>query len=168
VQQENAIRELINQEANVVSVLRLLCLYSLVAGGFKAKQYEDFQREFLQTYGYDYLPALIHLADLSLIGKGTGTKAPFAVCRKPLRLIVDNVDESRPEDISYVYSRYAPVSVRLVQHAIGLGATSGGLPGGWLVWVLGRETDISEEGGGIIARCAKCSSRSDFRGSSEA
>lgn len=130
IQQEAAIRELVNQEASPVSVLRLLCLYCLVAGGIKPKQSEDLQRDFLQTYGYGYLPTLVHLADLSLLFKSSGTKAPFAVCRRPLRLVVDDVDESAPEDISYVYSGYAPVSVRLVQHAVGLGATSGGLVGG--------------------------------------
>jgi hypothetical protein len=35
--------------------------------------------------------------------------------RKPLRLIVDDTDDSRPNDISYVYSGYAPLSIRLVQ-----------------------------------------------------
>lgn len=35
-----------------------------------------------------------------------------------LRLIVDDVDEFHPNDISYVYSGYAPLSVRLVQCAL--------------------------------------------------
>lgn len=32
-----------------------------------------------------------------------------------MSLIVDDVDELNPQDISYVYSGYAPLSVRLVQ-----------------------------------------------------
>jgi hypothetical protein len=32
-----------------------------------------------------------------------------------LRLIVDEVDEQKPDDIAYVYSGYAPLSIRLVQ-----------------------------------------------------
>lgn len=35
-----------------------------------------------------------------------------------LRLIVDDVDELHPNDISYVYSGYAPLSIRLVQCAM--------------------------------------------------
>lgn len=128
--QENRIRDLINQEANPTAVLRLICLYSLVSGGFKPKIYEEIQREFLQTYGFEYLPTFVHLTDLNLFYRTTGTKSPFAQCRRPLKLVVDDVDESAPEDISYVYSGYAPVSVRLVQHALGLGASSGGLTGG--------------------------------------
>lgn len=128
--QENNIRELINQEANPNSILRLLCLYSLVAGGIKPKIFEDIQREFLQTYGFEYLPTFVHVTDLNLFFRATGSKSPFAQCRRPLKLVVDDVDESAPEDISYVYSGYAPVSVRLVQHALGLGASSGGFVGG--------------------------------------
>lgn len=128
--QENNIRELINQEANPTTILRLLCLYCLIAGGMKPKVYEESQREFLQTYGYEYLPTFIHLNELNLFFRTSGTKSPFAQCRRPLKLVVDDVDESAPEDISYVYSGYAPVSVRLAQHALGLGTSSGGLVGG--------------------------------------
>ena len=34
-----------------------------------------------------------------------------------MKLIVDDVDEHNPNDISYVYSGYAPISVRLIQCA---------------------------------------------------
>lgn len=43
-----------------------------------------------------------------------------------LRLIVDDVDEFHPNDISYVYSGYAPLSVRLVQCALQKLAAGGG------------------------------------------
>ena len=128
--QETAIRELINQAADLSSILRLLCLYSLISGGIKPKALEEFKREILQTYGYQYLPLLISLADLNLLSRFTGTKSAFTNARKPLKLVVDEVDEGQPEDISYVYSGYAPISVRMVQHAIGLGNSSGGMVGG--------------------------------------
>jgi len=133
-QQETAIRHLIDQEASFQLVLRLLCLYSLVTGGLKPKVLEEFKREILQTYGYEYLPLLVSLADLNILTRAgtSSTKSAFAQVRKPLRLIVDDVDESNPEDAAYVYSGYAPVSVRLVQHALGLGTTSGGSGGGVL------------------------------------
>lgn len=58
---------------------------------------------------------------LGLLTKRT-TSAPsrsaFASSRRSLRLIVDDVDEIHPNDISYVYSGYAPMSVRLVQCAM--------------------------------------------------
>ena len=45
----------------------------------------------------------------------TGTKTNYTYLRKQLRLIVDEVNEQDPNDIAYVYSGYAPLSVRLVQ-----------------------------------------------------
>lgn len=46
------------------------------------------------------------------------SRSTFAQCRRMLRLIVDDVDEMHPNDISYVYSGYAPLSIRLVQCAM--------------------------------------------------
>jgi hypothetical protein len=47
--QENAIRDLINQEAPMRTILRLLCLYSIVTGGLKPKVLEEFKRDILQV-----------------------------------------------------------------------------------------------------------------------
>jgi hypothetical protein len=47
--QENTIRELINQEAPIRTVLRLLCLYSIVSNGIKPKVLEEFKRDVLQV-----------------------------------------------------------------------------------------------------------------------
>ncbi|GAA5991999.1 hypothetical protein JCM5350_001874 [Sporobolomyces pararoseus] len=132
--QEASIRELINQEAPLLTVLRLLCLYSLISGGLKPKLLEEFKREVLQTYGHSHLPLLLFLSQLSLFSRPASTtssssssskKPPFMLVRKPLRLIVDDIDESEPVDISYVYSGYAPLSVRLVQCALGGGVGIG-------------------------------------------
>ncbi|KWU44122.1 putative ATP binding protein [Rhodotorula sp. JG-1b] len=133
--QENSIRELINLEAPLRTVLRLLCMYSLVTGGIKQKVLEEFKRDVLQTYGFDYLPLLIALEQLHVLVRAPPTsrstpKPAFAQCRKPLRLIVDDVDEQNPQDPSYVFSGYAPLSVRLVQTALApAGATTNGLGG---------------------------------------
>ncbi|GAA5892892.1 hypothetical protein JCM8208_004118 [Rhodotorula glutinis] len=134
VTQENSIRDLINQEAPLKTVLRLLCLYSIVSGGIKQKTLEEFKRDVLQTYGFDHLPLLLSLERLSLlmrppVAASRSAKPPFALARKPLRLIVDDVDESNPSDISYVFSGYAPLGVRLVQCALGGGADAASAAG---------------------------------------
>ena len=41
----------------------------------------------------------------------------FNQLRKGLRLVVEDTDEAKPTDISYVHSGYAPLSIRLVQCA---------------------------------------------------
>ena len=46
--------------------------------------------------------------------KISGPKS-YATIRKSLGLVVDDVHEQNPNDIAYVYSGYAPLSVRLAQ-----------------------------------------------------
>ncbi|KAJ3126525.1 hypothetical protein HK098_007425 [Nowakowskiella sp. JEL0407] len=109
------IEELINKQAPLMHVLRLLCLHSLVNGGFKPKQFDFFRRELIQTYGYTHILTLQNLFKTGLLRRQETARNPYAQIRKPLRLIVDEVNEHQPNDISYVYSGYAPISVRLVQ-----------------------------------------------------
>lgn len=85
---------------------------------------------FAQAYGYEYLPLLLSLSAPSLavllpnpLPPSTpsivaGLKFPFIQLRKSLRLLIDDNPEALDEienDISFVYSGYAPISVRLVQ-----------------------------------------------------
>ncbi|SPO25351.1 probable vacuolar sorting protein (hbrA) [Ustilago trichophora] len=156
--QYQAIEDMVNEERDLVGVLRLLCLTSVVglgspSGGIKAKNLEFVKREILQTYGYQHLALLLALQKVglltraaaqtsgggstggllsSVVGGGSssssntgstgeeanaeeGGKGGFASVRKSLRLINDDVDERAPVDVSYVYSGYAPLSIRLVQ-----------------------------------------------------
>src|SRR5271169_6081899 len=50
-----------------------------------------------------------------LFTRSSTMKSVYSSLRKALRLIVDEVDEQKPDDIAYVYSGYAPLSIRLVQ-----------------------------------------------------
>jgi len=111
------IEESINKQDDLLKVLRLLCLYSLTNEGIKPKTHEFFKREIVQTYGYEYLAALNNLEKLGLFNKQSVRTPPFATLRKALNLVVQDINEQNPTDISYVYSGYAPLSVRLVQWA---------------------------------------------------
>jgi hypothetical protein len=143
--QITAVEDLIAQGAEMHVVIRLLCLASITAGGIKGKTLENIKKEVLQVgcflpcshdalmtaqaYGYSYLPLLLSLASPPLAillpnplpssapAAVAGAKYPYTSLRKSLRLLIDG-NESLDElenDISYVYSGYAPVSVRLVQ-----------------------------------------------------
>ncbi|RDX51187.1 Sec1-like protein [Lentinus brumalis] len=127
--QITAIEDMIAQGADMRVVVRLLCLASVVLGGVKAKSLENIKRELLQTYGYNYLPLLLSLSSppLSVLLPNplppntppsvAESKYPYANLRKSLRLLIEDPDplEELENDISYVYSGYAPISVRLVQ-----------------------------------------------------
>ncbi|KAG0124181.1 Sec1-like protein [Tuber indicum] len=122
--QHDAIEELIARNAPLESVLRLLCVESLVGQGLKPKDLDNFKREILQGYGYQHVLTLAALEKLQLLQSrtsitfSTSTRTNYATLRKSLKLIVDEVNEQNPDDIAYVYSGYAPLSVRLVQCVI--------------------------------------------------
>ncbi|TQV99669.1 vacuolar sorting protein [Cordyceps javanica] len=129
--QLDGIEELIAREAPIRETLRLLCVYSCISGGIKPKDFDQFKRLILQGYGYQHMLTLNNLEKLQLFlsrssplagmipmtaNTGTtGTKTNYTYLRKQLRLIVDEVKEDDPNDIAYVYSGYAPLSIRLVQ-----------------------------------------------------
>ncbi|KAG9304488.1 hypothetical protein G9A89_020052 [Geosiphon pyriformis] len=115
ITQNDYIEEMIDRQLPLVQVLRLLCLQSLVNGGLRQKSFEFFKKEILQTYGFEHLQSLLNLERLNLFIKQVSTRNSYPSIRKALRLIVDEVDEQNPQDIAYVYSGYAPLSVRLVQ-----------------------------------------------------
>ncbi len=129
--QHEAIEELISRDAPLTEVLRVLCLESCISGGIKQSHLEHFKKMILQAYGYQHLLTLDALEKLQLLlsrsspmaamipmsgaGAVAGAKTNYTYLRKALRLIVDEVNEHDPNDIAYVYSGYAPLSVRLVQ-----------------------------------------------------
>ncbi|KIW92043.1 uncharacterized protein Z519_07025 [Cladophialophora bantiana CBS 173.52] len=133
IYQHDTIEELIARDTPLSTILRLLCLESTIAGGLRPKDLESFRRQILHAYGFQHLLTLDKLQTMELLqprssssalllpvgGAGApserGTKTNYGYLRKELRLIIDEYNEQDPEDIAYVYSGYAPLSIRLVQ-----------------------------------------------------
>ena len=103
-------------------LLRLLCLQSLCSGGLKAGRYDTFRAQVVQTYGYEFLFVLNDLEKVGLIRRREtlwmDSAGSFNSLRKSLILINAEVDTVEPDDVSYVSSGYAPLTVRLVQSAV--------------------------------------------------
>ncbi|KAG8765444.1 hypothetical protein FRC12_007489, partial [Ceratobasidium sp. 428] len=79
------------------------------------------------AYGYNLLPLLLALENLSLLNPPPTKPAvpfPYPSLRKSLRLLTDS-PEDNPTDISFTYSGYAPLSCRLVQAVVQKGAVLG-------------------------------------------
>ncbi|KAK9458925.1 Sec1-like protein [Lipomyces oligophaga] len=118
------IEELMARGVSLDHILRLLAIESLTSGGIKDKEYAQFKRLVYTQYGFEHLLTFSALAKLDLIysrSSKTSKNAQnfqFSNLRKALRLIVDDVNEQKPDDIAYVYSGYAPLSIRLVQYII--------------------------------------------------
>ena len=127
--QHEAIEELIARDVPLKDVLRLLCLESCMSGGLRPRDYENFKKHIVQAYGYQHILTLDALEKMELLqprssgtslllpttGTQTGSKTNYSYLRKNLRLVIEEVSEKEPNDVSYVYSGFAPLSIRLVQ-----------------------------------------------------
>ncbi|KAG7370240.1 Sec1 family protein [Nitzschia inconspicua] len=117
------LEELVFSSYPPYQLLRLLCLQSLTSGGIKANRYDAFRQYIVQVYGYQFLPVLHDLEKLGWIKRKDtlfldSARSPFQSIRRNLILIHAEVDTVEPDDVSYVSSGYAPLSVRLVQSAM--------------------------------------------------
>lgn len=127
--QHESIEELIARDVPLKTILRLLCLESCMSGGLRPKDLENFKKQILQAYGYQHLLTFTALEKMELLqprssattmlipstGAQAGIKTNYGYLRKNLRLVIEEVSEKEPTDISYVYSGFAPLSIRLVQ-----------------------------------------------------
>jgi hypothetical protein len=125
--QHDNIEELIARDVALPTILRLLCIESTFGNGLRSRDYENFKRAVIQGYGHQHLLTLHNLEKMGLFelrgGGGLvgatagplGKTTNYTAVRRNLHLIVDEVNESEPDDIAYAFSGYAPLSVRLVQ-----------------------------------------------------
>ncbi|KAF4215571.1 hypothetical protein CNMCM5878_007927 [Aspergillus fumigatiaffinis] len=127
--QHDAIEELIARDVPLKTVLRLLCLESCMSGGLRSRDLENFKKQIVHAYGHQHILTFSALEKMELLqprssaatmliptaGAQPGTKTNYNYLRKNLRLLVEEVSEKDPNDIAYVYSGFAPLSIRLVQ-----------------------------------------------------
>ncbi|KAG9330157.1 hypothetical protein JZ751_027059 [Albula glossodonta] len=109
------IEDCISQKDPLIKILRLVCMQSVCNNGLKQKVLDHYKREILQTYGYEHILTLGNLEKTGLLKPQTNTRNSFPTIRKTLKLWMEDANEQNPNDISYVYSGYAPLSVRLTQ-----------------------------------------------------
>ncbi|KHG27784.1 Vacuolar sorting-associated protein 33 -like protein [Gossypium arboreum] len=74
-------------------------------------------RELLHSYGFEHMATLNNLEKAGLLKKQE-SKSNWLTVKRALQLVVEDTDTANPNDIAYVFSGYAPLSIRLVQHAV--------------------------------------------------
>lgn len=96
-------------------ILKLICMQSFTSSGLKQKVLEYYKREIIQTYGFQHILTLMNLEQAGLLkcSQNTFTRH-YQTLRKMMRLTVEDASELAPEDINFVHSIYAPLSVRLI------------------------------------------------------
>uniref|UniRef100_A0A8C6V4V0 VPS33A core subunit of CORVET and HOPS complexes n=1 Tax=Neogobius melanostomus TaxID=47308 RepID=A0A8C6V4V0_9GOBI len=108
-------RYCIVQKDPLIKILRLVCMQSVCNNGLKQKVLDYYKREILQTYGYENILTLNNLEKAGLLKPQTSSRNNYPTIRKTLKLWMEDANEQNPNDISYVYSGYAPLSIRLTQ-----------------------------------------------------
>ncbi|GMP69158.1 hypothetical protein CsSME_00028522 [Camellia sinensis var. sinensis] len=111
------IEEMIHKQEPLVNVLRLLILFSVTNAGLPKKNFDYLRRELLHSYGFEHMATLNNLEKAGLFRKQE-SKSNWLTVKRALQLVVEDTDTANPNDISYVFSGYAPLSIRLVQHAV--------------------------------------------------
>ncbi|PYH49210.1 Sec1 family protein [Aspergillus saccharolyticus JOP 1030-1] len=135
----DAVEELIARDVPLTAVLRLLCLESCMSGGLRPRDLETFKRQVVQAYGHQHILTFCALEKMQLLlprassatsalllptatpaggshhQQNTSPRTNYHSLRKTLRLVVEEVSEKDPNDVAYVYSGFAPLSIRLVQ-----------------------------------------------------
>ena len=107
----------LTKKSEEYNLLKILCLICGVKNGIKSKYYDQIKREFLQIYGFEELFLLNNLEKINIL-KPQENSSYYNDIEKKLKLIYEDVDLNEPNDISYAYSGYAPISVRLIEKAI--------------------------------------------------
>ncbi|KAF8021585.1 hypothetical protein BT93_G1898 [Corymbia citriodora subsp. variegata] len=111
------IEEMIHKQEPLVNVLRMLILFSITNAGLPKKHFDYLRRELLHSYGFEHMATLNNLEKAGLLKKQE-SKSNWLTIKRALQLVVDDTDTANPNDIAYVFSGYAPLSIRLVQNAI--------------------------------------------------
>ncbi|KAH6801043.1 Sec1/munc18-like proteins superfamily, partial [Perilla frutescens var. hirtella] len=111
------IEEMIFKQESLLNVLRFLILFSVTNSGLPKKHFDYLRRELLQSYGFEHIATLDNLEKAGLFRK-QDSRSNWMTIKRALQLVVEDTDTTNPNDISYVFSGYAPLSIRLVQQAI--------------------------------------------------
>ncbi|KAI5575318.1 hypothetical protein BDE02_10G202800 [Populus trichocarpa] len=111
------IEESIHKQEPLVSVLRLLILFSITNSGLPKRNFDHLRRELLHSYGFEHIAMLNNLEKAGLLKKQEN-KSNWLTIKRTLQLVVEDTDTANPNDIAYVFSGYAPLSIRLVQQAV--------------------------------------------------
>ncbi|KYQ89536.1 Sec1-like family protein [Tieghemostelium lacteum] len=121
-QAERYIDECISTKDSILKILRLLSLASLTCNGIPHNDYELLKAKITQTFGIGMIITLNNMERAGFIKvndhlEGPDSLNPYNQIREQLRLINPDVDINQPDDASYVFSGYAPLSTRFIQYS---------------------------------------------------
>ena len=108
---------LMGQKINKELLLRLLCLESLTQSGIKMKFYDDFKRDYFNIFGYQEIFLWKNLEKMNILKK-EDRQYFYYKANKGLNLISDKVNFMEPNDVSYSYAGYSPITIKLIENCV--------------------------------------------------
>jgi len=120
---EDYLESCIAKQEPLQRVLRLACLLSLTKG-IDRRRFDYLKREMVQTYGFEKMLTLNNLETLGMFQPVGARRPQWLNIRRTLKLVEDREkvqselkDPKAPTDFHFVYSGYAPLSIRLIEYA---------------------------------------------------
>ncbi|KAJ6720235.1 hypothetical protein OIU85_023451 [Salix viminalis] len=88
------IEELIHKQEPLVSVLRLLIIFSITNSGLPKKNFDHLRRELLHSYGFDHIAMSNNLEKAGLLKKQEN-KSNWHTIKRALQLVVEDTDTAK-------------------------------------------------------------------------
>jgi hypothetical protein len=101
-------------------LLKLFCLENLIFGGVKNKIYDIFKNDFLLTYDERFFFLFKNLEELKILKRGGSSKL-YQILLDKLKILNIDVNIYQPNDTSYVFSGFSPISIKLIEKAMNPG-----------------------------------------------
>ncbi len=108
---------LMGQKKNKELLLRLLCLESLTQSGIKMKFYDDLKRDYFNIFGYQEIFLWKNLEKMNILKK-EDRQYFYYKANKGLNLISDTVNFIEPNNVSYSYAGYSPITIKLIENCV--------------------------------------------------
>ena len=108
------------RKSDPYDLLKLFCLENLAFGGVKGKIYDSFKNDFLMTYDDNYFFLIKNLEELKILNKDGKSKL-YQMLLEKLGLINFNVNTNQPNDTSYVFGGFSPITIRFIEKALKVG-----------------------------------------------
>jgi hypothetical protein len=108
----------IRKKSDEYDILKIICLYSIVQGGFKSKIYDQLRKEFFIVYGFQELFMWRNLEKLRVL-KAADNQNFYSSLNKKLNLMSEEeFDSKEQKDASYVYNGFCPIIIRLLEKLV--------------------------------------------------
>eukprot|EP00796_Vickermania_ingenoplastis_P009248 gene9248-6501_t len=110
------IEELICRRSNLLLIMRLLCLYSVVRGGLKPRDYDTFKEKMMLSFGVcETLSAFLTLSKSGLLSQHKGRSSEYAQWARGGMGSTSSELKTTGESINQLYGDYAPPLVVLLE-----------------------------------------------------